>query len=904
MSTGNITSYPPVWPSAIFNSYLFQGTKYITRQEADLLYASTYSVRNIGYLNDVTEGIAQASKALILNSSANITGINNLQSSTIDCNGLNINNSTDLNLYGTTNSVHLHSTVSSTIQMSGTIFNSITMSGSSGFILMSGANQYVYLSGTSNYLRIDNNTASTSSITGSLRIAGGAYFGNHCLYNGNITLQGLSAILSLSGASSVISISNTTASTSSTTGALQVAGGAYFGANSLMAANLTLNGASSTLSLSGASSVISISNTSASTSSTTGAIRCSGGIYTGGDCLFNTNFQVNGIVKFTYDEASTSASTGTLRTTGGVYIGKSSIMAAKLTLNGASSTLSLTGASSVISISNTSASTSSTTGALRVAGGAYFGANSLFAGNVCIGGSTDTSRLISALNSSLSTGSVSICFGQSNSAGNQVEFTYTRENLFPETNTFSIGFHSNNNLLTIFNRSTPALNLIKLGNPPNILALSCVHINQSMALIDSSSNYCRFQNNILANNLNITLVNNSGVNQAEYCFSKHSLSLGLNENRFRLDLAGHGALTGTNNFLVSLYNAGLTSPTTGIGYVVSDNLFITSSGSNGIIFRNNNGISGTNAYINTGTRTHQMYKSGHFEATSGVRAGEYSAPTFYSGKGIEMHWSTSANLGDVFAYDRSNSVFLPLRFNSTIYVTAANMVGINKASPSTTLDVNGDITTNSMLYNLKTTGQYARLIWDHANSYYCGIGVHDTSSVTKCQIGFCDFSGSWNTSVFMTVLAGGFTVLSDYRLKENIQDLNIGLNEILLLKPKKYNLTYEKDRTNLGFLAHELQKIIPEVVDNNKDDIDEKGNPKMQNIYPNQIIPVLVNAIQEQNKLIINNQKLIESLQNQINKLQEDSILMNQSITQMCLDDETMYDMIEDIHNFLNINTE
>jgi hypothetical protein len=112
----------------------------------------------------------------------------------------------------------------------------------------------------------------------------------------NLTLNGTSSILSLSGASSVITLSNTTASTSSTTGTLQVAGGAYFGANSLFNANLTLQGASSTLSLSGASSVISISNTTASTSSSTGALRVSGGAYFGANSIFNTNLTVNGTI--------------------------------------------------------------------------------------------------------------------------------------------------------------------------------------------------------------------------------------------------------------------------------------------------------------------------------------------------------------------------------------------------------------------------------------------------------------------------------------------------------------------------------------------------------------------------------------------------------------------------------
>ena len=792
MSVGNITSYPPVWPSAKFNSFLFQGTKYITRQEADLLYASTYSIRNIAYINDVTEGIASAQKALILDSSKNITGINNIQSATIDCNGLDINNSTDLNLYGTTNSIHLHSTTSSTIMMSGTIFNSITMQASSGFILMSGANQYVYLSGTSNYLRIDNNTASTSSTTGSLRIAGGAYFGNHCLYNGNITLQGLSAILSLSGASSVISISNTSASTSSTTGAIQCAGGAYFGANSLMAANLTLNGTSSTLSLSGASSVISISNTSASTSSTTGA--------------------------------------------------------------------------------------------LRVAGGAYFGANSLFAGNVCIGGSTDTTRLISALNSSLANGSSnSICFGKANSSGNQAEFTYTVE-AAAVNNKLTIGFHSNN-LITMFNRSSG--NVLYLGSTPTTATGCNVNILNTLALMDSSSNFAEFL--YLNNKLNFNFYNSSFVLQSSYTFEGDCLKIGpsLLNNQFRLDLGSKGAISGNNDYLINLYNISLTSPTTGIGYIVDDNLFISSAGLNGIIFRNTNGVTGINANINRGTRTHQMYKSGHFEATAGIRAGEYSAPTFYSGKGVEIHWSTGANLGDVFAYDRTNSVFLPLRFNSTLTALASGAVGIGRTSPVYKLDVAG--ATRSDNYFLTTdTGAFGRYILNYAGSEYLSIGPYDGNNYRMA------FRASDNNGIFsatyLATYAASFNTVSDYRSKENIEDLTYGLDKILQLKPKIYKLKGHFNDKNLGFIAHEIQEILPEIVEGDKDALDEMGNIKYQSVNTIELIPILVNAIQEQNKIIINNQKLIESLQNQLKEMQSD--------------DETMYDMIEDIHKFLNISTE
>jgi hypothetical protein len=94
-------------------------------------------------------------------------------------------------------------------------------------------------------------TASTSSSTGALQVSGGIYVGANSLFSGNITFNGTSSNISLTGASSSISLTgassfirittNTTASTSSSTGALQVAGGAYFGAASLFAGNLTNN---------------------------------------------------------------------------------------------------------------------------------------------------------------------------------------------------------------------------------------------------------------------------------------------------------------------------------------------------------------------------------------------------------------------------------------------------------------------------------------------------------------------------------------------------------------------------------------------------------------------------------------------------------------------------------------
>ncbi len=94
------------------------------------------------------------------------------------------------------------------------------------------------------------------------------------------------------------------------------------------------------------------------------------------------------------------------------------------------------------------------------------------------------------------------------------------------------------------------------------------------------------------------------------------------------------------------------------------------------------------------------------------------------------------------------------------------------------------------------------------------------------------------------VYAGSLITISDKRFKTNIKRLNYGLKEVLALKPVSYNL---KDNPNnnhqLGLIAQEVKKIIPEVV--NGDEL--KGRLGMNYI---ELVPVLINAIKEQQKQI------------------------------------------------------
>ena len=58
---------------------------------------------------------------------------------------------------------------------------------------------------------------------------------------------------------------------------------------------------------------------------------------------------------------------------------------------------------------------------------------------------------------------------------------------------------------------------------------------------------------------------------------------------------------------------------------------------------------------------------------------------------------------------------------------------------------------------------------------------------------------------------------SDYRLKNNVTDLTGSLDKIVQLRPISYNHVDTPDKTELGFIAHEINDVFPEFVHGEKD---------------------------------------------------------------------------------------
>jgi len=93
--------------------------------------------------------------------------------------------------------------------------------------------------------------------------------------------------------------------------------------------------------------------------------------------------------------------------------------------------------------------------------------------------------------------------------------------------------------------------------------------------------------------------------------------------------------------------------------------------------------------------------------------------------------------------------------------------------------------------------------------------------------------------------------ISDASLKTNVKDLETGLTEVMALKPRRFDWI-NGDGTNVaGFIAQELEQVLPELVVESKYSQDEQGNQiTKKSIKMGDILPTLVKAVQEQQALI------------------------------------------------------
>ena len=120
-----------------------------------------------------------------------------------------------------------------------------------------------------------------------------------------------------------------------------------------------------------------------------------------------------------------------------------------------------------------------------------------------------------------------------------------------------------------------------------------------------------------------------------------------------------------------------------------------------------------------------------------------------------------------------------------------------------------------------------------------------------------DRLGGPNRRWFDVYAANGMIQTSDRRSKTNITNLNYGLAEVLQMQPISFNWKNKNNPdTKLGLIAQDLQILVPEVVHTHVWEKDEatghltKKELDRLGVYYSDLVPVLIKAIQEQQKII------------------------------------------------------
>jgi hypothetical protein len=130
-------------------------------------------------------------------------------------------------------------------------------------------------------------------------------------------------------------------------------------------------------------------------------------------------------------------------------------------------------------------------------------------------------------------------------------------------------------------------------------------------------------------------------------------------------------------------------------------------------------------------------------------------------------------------------------------------------------------------------------------------------------VAYISVTGGGSGSFAGNVSAGAFLYNSDERLKKNIEPLTGNLSKVLALQPVSYNWINPAlpQTEQIGFIAQQVQKIVPELVYTN-------ASTTMEAVDYARMAPLLVGSVQELSQKIQDQQTQIDTQQQEITELQ------------------------------------
>jgi hypothetical protein len=126
---------------------------------------------------------------------------------------------------------------------------------------------------------------------------------------------------------------------------------------------------------------------------------------------------------------------------------------------------------------------------------------------------------------------------------------------------------------------------------------------------------------------------------------------------------------------------------------------------------------------------------------------------------------------------------------------------------------------------------------------YFPVFIADAGSNQTPRIRTTATAFSFNSSTGNLVVGGTVTASSDETLKTNINNIENALEKVLSLRGVEFNYIEHGGRS-IGFIAQEVEKIIPELVSTQKDE----NNTETKSVAYQNFVAILVEAIKELNE--------------------------------------------------------
>lgn len=190
----------------------------------------------------------------------------------------------------------------------------------------------------------------------------------------------------------------------------------------------------------------------------------------------------------------------------------------------------------------------------------------------------------------------------------------------------------------------------------------------------------------------------------------------------------------------------------------------------------------------------------------------------------------------------SGSLALQTGRTTRMFINNGGTVSFGNADGSTW---NGQSTSCGMYLDTPGSNGFWWAVQTHTNRGYLSKKSGYTDSA------FLEFRGPG--VVVGTISTNGSTTsyntTSDYRLKENVEPMVGALETVSRLNPVTYTWKSSGEAAQ-GFIAHELQEVVPDCVYGDKDEVDADGEAVYQSIDTSFLVATLTAAIKEQQAII------------------------------------------------------